>query len=284
MALKRLDNVTYNGPDYGPVHDTGLWEDLRFPAQGINPAGSSAPPDVEALTGMLAFDNSADNMVGGVAQMPHSWKSGTAIEPHVHVYADKATNPDTAIDSDTDGACADHTGPTYTFTGTGVGTACANSKCVRILDTGSGAHGVAGNYTVSSVNGADSIELTEDPTDGTDETGMGWAVYANQVRLVLYYKVVAVGESWDQTSFTSITDTYMLSGLTDGGTRAVNQMLEFGPIDMTGYQDSCIIHWIFSRDANHAQDTYTNDLLLAEFDIHFRQNTLGSVSEHGDNF
>jgi hypothetical protein len=66
--------------------EDGYWEDLRFPAQGINPAGSAAPPTVDDTTfpGTLLFSHSADNVIGGVAQLPHSWQRGTAIRPHVH--------------------------------------------------------------------------------------------------------------------------------------------------------------------------------------------------------
>ena len=63
----------------------GLWEDLRFPAQGINPVGSTAPPAVNTTTGMLEFSGTADNIIAGVAQMPHGWLQGTAIAPHIHL-------------------------------------------------------------------------------------------------------------------------------------------------------------------------------------------------------
>lgn len=64
-----------------------VWDDLRFPAQGINPVGSAAPPDVEIANpymGTLLFDPSTINVVAGIAQMPHSWKEGTKIYPHIH--------------------------------------------------------------------------------------------------------------------------------------------------------------------------------------------------------
>ena len=68
--------------------EDGYWEDLRFPAQGINPAGSAAPPTVDATAtgfpGTLLFSHSADNVIAGVAQLPHSWQRGTALRPHVH--------------------------------------------------------------------------------------------------------------------------------------------------------------------------------------------------------
>lgn len=61
------------------------WEDLRMPAQSINPAGSTAPPSVDNATGMLSFAGNADNIIAGVAQMPHGWKHGSAIRCHLHL-------------------------------------------------------------------------------------------------------------------------------------------------------------------------------------------------------
>ena len=61
------------------------WEDLRFPASGFNPAGSTAPPSVDTATGLLVFSGSADNIIGGVAQMPHSWVEGSTLRPHIHL-------------------------------------------------------------------------------------------------------------------------------------------------------------------------------------------------------
>lgn len=64
-----------------------LWDDLRFPAQGINPAGGAQPPAVDTadpFAGTLLFEASATNIITGVAQMPHTWKEGSAIEPHIH--------------------------------------------------------------------------------------------------------------------------------------------------------------------------------------------------------
>ena len=63
------------------------WDDLRFPAQAINPAGAAAPPSVDATTaypGSLLFDSAVNNHVAGIAQMPHAWERGTAIYPHIH--------------------------------------------------------------------------------------------------------------------------------------------------------------------------------------------------------
>ena len=67
---------------------TGAWDDLRFPAQGINPAGATSPPTLdEVLTsfpGTLLFSGSQENVIAGVAQMPHTWRAGSTIRPHIH--------------------------------------------------------------------------------------------------------------------------------------------------------------------------------------------------------
>lgn len=60
------------------------WDDLRFPAQGINPPGAGSDPDVDATTGLLLFGSVSTETIAGVAQMPHSWDEETAIVPHVH--------------------------------------------------------------------------------------------------------------------------------------------------------------------------------------------------------
>jgi len=66
----------------------GNWDDLRFPVQGINPAGTASPPTVDTtltdFPGTLLFSGSAENIIAGVAQMPHEWHAGTPIKPHIH--------------------------------------------------------------------------------------------------------------------------------------------------------------------------------------------------------
>jgi hypothetical protein len=61
------------------------WDDLRFPAQGINPPGAASDPVVSTATGLLEFSGTADNIICGVAQMPHAWIPGTSIRPHMHL-------------------------------------------------------------------------------------------------------------------------------------------------------------------------------------------------------
>lgn len=60
------------------------WDDLRFPAQGINPPGAASDPTIETTTGLPLFSASQTNLLAGVSQMPHSWEEGSVIIPHVH--------------------------------------------------------------------------------------------------------------------------------------------------------------------------------------------------------
>jgi hypothetical protein len=82
-AVQRTKKDSYNNT---VTVEDGYWEDLRFPAQGINPAGSPAPASVDSSTyfGTLLFAGNTDNHIAGVAQLPHSWQRGTAIRPHIH--------------------------------------------------------------------------------------------------------------------------------------------------------------------------------------------------------
>jgi hypothetical protein len=84
-----MPKLMYEYPSHANVIDfeTGQWEDLRFPAQGINPAGSAAPPTVDDTTvpGTLLFRGTTGNhVIAGVAQMPHAWQQGSSIHPHIH--------------------------------------------------------------------------------------------------------------------------------------------------------------------------------------------------------
>lgn len=70
----------------GSTIDVGsnCWEDLKFPATGINPTGPATTPSVDNVIAGLLFSSSVENTISIIAQMPHSWKKGSNIDPHIH--------------------------------------------------------------------------------------------------------------------------------------------------------------------------------------------------------
>ena len=77
-----------------PLYADEFTEDLRFPAQGINPPGAQSDPDRDSTDGTLLFDAGRTEVIAGVAQLPHAWKEGDIIEPHVHWCPTTANNGD----------------------------------------------------------------------------------------------------------------------------------------------------------------------------------------------
>jgi hypothetical protein len=73
--------VDLDGTVYPPA---GAWDDLRFPATGINPPGAASDPARDTTDGALRFSASATNVIAVHAQLPHAWQEGSAIYPHVH--------------------------------------------------------------------------------------------------------------------------------------------------------------------------------------------------------
>ncbi len=66
------------------VNNEIRWDDLRFPAQAINPPGAVSDPDRDTTDGTLLFDAGSTEIIMGAAQLPHAWSVGSAIHPHIH--------------------------------------------------------------------------------------------------------------------------------------------------------------------------------------------------------
>ncbi len=81
LQIKNPSRV--EGYDNTTQYHTG-WEDLRFPATGIAIGGFASAPDVQTDTGLLLFDGTDIETVGILVQMPHAWKEGSSIHPHLH--------------------------------------------------------------------------------------------------------------------------------------------------------------------------------------------------------
>lgn len=57
------------------------WEPISLASEY---AGSGNAPARDPDLGTLVFENDKTQVVGGLAQMPHAWREGTALGPHVH--------------------------------------------------------------------------------------------------------------------------------------------------------------------------------------------------------
>lgn len=68
------------------------WDDLRVPLVGVQQGGVKDPDFVQVKddgsgsTGVYAwgFDSGSEEELFFAVQMPHSWKQGTPIRPHIH--------------------------------------------------------------------------------------------------------------------------------------------------------------------------------------------------------
>lgn len=70
------------------IHYT--WDDLRAPAQSINPAGGSVAPTVSP-DGTLLFASTKNTDIGIAFQMPHDFAQGQD-SVHIHLHWCKTTN------------------------------------------------------------------------------------------------------------------------------------------------------------------------------------------------
>lgn len=64
--------------------DRYSWDDLKFPAAGVNPPGQVSDPDFDTTNGGWLFAASGTEVIFMQAQLPHSWEAGTELRPHVH--------------------------------------------------------------------------------------------------------------------------------------------------------------------------------------------------------
>lgn len=86
LLVEKSDGEVWNevGHFDKGVGDIGKWEDLRFPASSINPPGLISDPDRSNEDGTYLFGAAGTEILMGVAQLPHSWKEGTELRPHIH--------------------------------------------------------------------------------------------------------------------------------------------------------------------------------------------------------
>lgn len=106
----------------------------------------------------------------------------------------------------TDGACSDHS--TYTFTSATGG--LTGARILQVTDAGNGGHAVKDFYTIVAVNSDTSVELSRDPTDGTDESGINFTALTGCA-----YRVMDSGSRTTASSPVTLTTqlgSYTLDG------------------------------------------------------------------------
>jgi len=73
-----------------------VWDDLRFPAQGNRMDVSAGRLDYDFFNGAIGYQQNArypEEPVSMIAQMPHEWKEGSIIRPHIHWIQRGSTEP-----------------------------------------------------------------------------------------------------------------------------------------------------------------------------------------------
>ena len=82
------DGLTVAGKDISEFDVNDLiwdrYEDLRAPATAINPPGAASDPNRDTGDGTLLFDAGGTELVFVLMQLPHSYKEGTDVSPHIH--------------------------------------------------------------------------------------------------------------------------------------------------------------------------------------------------------
>ena len=83
----------------GPLFlQEGMWDDLRFPATLLR-QGATTKPDFDPTNmGLLFPQNDNTEIAYIIAQLPHAWKQGTNLHPHLHFTQTGATLPTFKID------------------------------------------------------------------------------------------------------------------------------------------------------------------------------------------
>lgn len=72
------------------------WDDLRFPISMVAPVTPNADVVLNNTNATMIFKTTADtnlladDHIWAVAQMPHTWRTNSAVRPHIHFYQTNA--------------------------------------------------------------------------------------------------------------------------------------------------------------------------------------------------
>jgi hypothetical protein len=77
------NKLVISGEDNWELLDTA-WDDLRFPVTAINPPGQVSDPTFNTTYVGYEFAPGSTEILYIIAQLPHSYKEGSDIRPHLH--------------------------------------------------------------------------------------------------------------------------------------------------------------------------------------------------------
>jgi len=100
---KDLGRYTYD--EFQRVRDaldvTSRWDDLRFPATGINLDSAATRYSFDTTDLAVSFANNSrytTEQLNYIIQLPHSWKEESALRPHIHWIQNQAAVPNWLIE------------------------------------------------------------------------------------------------------------------------------------------------------------------------------------------
>lgn len=75
------------------VGDATVWDDIRVPLNTARVQGANVPTFETFQDGLMAWNFDDDDEIFFAMQMPHSWKIGTVIWPHLHWSPESDVDP-----------------------------------------------------------------------------------------------------------------------------------------------------------------------------------------------
>ena len=91
VGFDNRGNMTFYG-------EATKWDDLRFPAQRQR-QGATGKPDFDYTNiGLLFPQDDPTEIVYMIGQMPHTWKEGSTVYPHVHYIQEESDGPTFKLD------------------------------------------------------------------------------------------------------------------------------------------------------------------------------------------
>jgi hypothetical protein len=262
-----LGSTLPNTYGIGPFAPTA-WDDLRVPLLSSN-AGGLNPPTVAMFRdngagsdGVFAYDftQAADRDLLFECQMPHAWKVGTTIYPHVH-WSNKA----------------DESAISITVTSVSGNGATVTVTCSANHNLFTGANVVMAGWAGGTgvFNGTFSVVVTGLQTFTYSSTGNGTPTGGTLT--------AAPGVLWRmEYSMATIGGVYPTTTLIDApgqitvGTPYKHILTSFSPITMVGMGISTMLSCRIYRNPGNAVDTYGSVASAFEVDFHYEIDSFGS--------